>query len=276
MSRRNRDSGGGVSLFPFLSILVCVIGCLTMIIVVVQLMQMNKVEGREPDEVVRAEQYVELDEKNEEQGKDLETLRTELEKLIQANRDFSMLKEKERLLKSMVENSEDTNRMRDELIAELNRLMVTNEQLDKDHEEMVAQITLLKEEIEKRKLPPNAAKMLVKPSGSGSNIEPYFVEVADKMVRIHTSLTAPPRDIPIASITQDKDFVTLLDRIAAEPYRKLILLVRGNDGAVDSYSRLGAVVNTYNQSTGSQIIPGKLPLPGEGEVDLSQFAEYLQ
>ena len=69
--------------------------------------------------------------------------------------------------------------------------------------------------------------------------------------------------------------VKLLDRIAAEPYRKLILLVRGNDGAVEAYSRVGAVVRTYNAGTGSQIIPGKLPLPGEGEVDLSQFAEYL-
>src|SRR5690606_26038788 len=109
---------------------------------------------------------------------------------------------------------------------ELNLLIKTNESLDKDHEEMLVQIAKLKAEIEKRKLPSDVAKLQVKPSGSGANVEPYFVEVADKIVRIHRSLTAPPIDIPIASINQDKDFVTLLERIAGEPYRKLILLVR--------------------------------------------------
>ncbi len=276
MARRNRGGGGEVSLFPFLSILVCVIGCLTMVIVVVQLMQMNKVEGREPEEVERAKEYVELDKEKVEQGKDLEKMRTELEKLIQANRDFSQLREKVRQLETMLENNEDNTRLRDELIAELNRLIATNETLDKDHEELLAQIETLKAEIEKRKLPPDAQKMQVKPSGSGGNVEPYFVEVADKVVRIHRSLTEPPLDIPIASINQDKDFVSLLERIAAEPYRKLILLVRANDGAVDAYSRVGAVVRTFNQGTGAEIIPGKLPLPGEGEVDLSLFGEYLK
>lgn len=247
-----------------------------MVIVVVQLMAMNKVEGREPEEVERAKEYVELDKEKVEQGKDIETLRTELEKLIQANKDFSQLREKQRQLETMLENNEDSNRLRDELIAELNRLLATNEALDKDHEEMLVQLATLKEEIERRKLPPDVQKMQVKPSGSGGNVEPYFVEIADKVVRIHRSLTEPPLNIPIASINQDKDFVTLLDRISAEPYRKLILLVRGNDGAVDAYARVGKVVRDYNQGTGSQIIPGKLPLPGEGEVDLSLFADYLK
>jgi len=276
MARRNRGGGGEVSLFPFLSILVCVIGCLTMVIVVVQLMQMNKVEGREPEEVERAKEYVELDKEKVELGQDLEKRRAELEKLIQSNQDFAQQQEKLRQMETMLENSEESNRRRDELIAELNLLIKTNESLDKDHAEMLVQIEELKAEIAKRKLPADVAKMQVKPSGSGGNVEPYFVEVADKIVRIHRSLTEPPLDIPIASINQDKDFVTLLERIAAEPYRKLILLVRANDGAVDAYSRVGQVVRSFNQSTGAEIIPGKLPLPGEGEVDLSLFAEYLK
>jgi hypothetical protein len=276
MARRNKDAGGAVSLFPFLSILVCVIGCLTMIIVVVQLMQMNKVEGREPEEVERAKEYVELEKDQVEQGKDIEKRRADLEKLIQANQDFTQQQEKLRQMETMLENSEESNRRRDELIAELNLLLKTNEDLDKDHGELVAQIIALKEEIEKRKLPPDIASVVVKPSGSGSNIEPYFVEVADKLVRIHRTVKGPPQDIPIASINQDKDFVELLERIAAEPYRKLILLVRANDGAVDSHARVATSVRNFNSASGSQIIPGKLPLPGEGPLDLSLFAEFLK
>ncbi len=276
MARRNKASGESVSLFPFLSILICVIGCLTMIIVVVQLMAMNRVEGREPEEVARAKEYVKLDKEKIEQGEDIEEMRTELEKLIQANRSFSEIQEKLRQLETMLDSNEDTKRLRDELIAELNLLLMTNEKLDKDHAELVVQITALKEEIEKRKLPPDVAPVQVKPSGSGGNIEPYFVEVADKMVRIHRTVAGPPQDIPVASINQDKDFVELLDTIAGQPYRKLILLVRANDGAVDTYAQLAAVVRTYNQGSGAEIIPGKLPLPGEGPVDLSLFAEFLK
>ena len=51
MARARKDSGQAVSLFPFLSILVCMIGCLTLIIVVLNLIAMNKGEGREPEEI---------------------------------------------------------------------------------------------------------------------------------------------------------------------------------------------------------------------------------
>ena len=179
-------------------------------------------------------------------------------------------------METMLENSEESNRRRDELIAELNLLIKTNEDLDKDHEELLAQIKALKEEIEKRKLPPDVAAVQVKPSGSGTNIEPYFVEIADKLVRIHRTVEGPPHDVPIASINQDAEFVGLLERIAAAPYRKLILLVRANDGAVDAHASVAASVRNFNAASGAQIIPGKLPLPGEGPLDLSLFKEFLK
>ena len=155
-------------------------------------------------------------------------------------------------------------------------LTKTNEVLDKDHEDLLVQIKALKEEIEKRKLPPVVASVQVKPSGSGTNVEPYFVEIADKLVRIHRTLEGPAHEIPIASVNQDKEFVELLERIAAEPYRKLILLVRANDGAVDAYASVAAIVRNFNAASGAQIIPGKLPLPGEGPLDLSLFSDFLK
>ena len=44
MARRLQDDGASVNLFPFLSILVCIIGCLTLIIVVVNLIAMSNPE----------------------------------------------------------------------------------------------------------------------------------------------------------------------------------------------------------------------------------------
>ena len=54
MAKRARDTGGSVNLFPFLSILICIIGCLTLIIVVINLIAMSKGEGRTSEEVERA------------------------------------------------------------------------------------------------------------------------------------------------------------------------------------------------------------------------------
>ncbi|MCB1091190.1 MAG: hypothetical protein KDL87_06650, partial [Verrucomicrobiae bacterium] len=39
--------------------------------------------------------------------------------------------------------------------------------------------------------------------------------------------------------------------------------------------KINAVVGAFNQRVGTQIIPGRLPLPGDGKVDLSMFAQYL-
>ena len=49
MAKRRQDGGTEVSLFPFLSILACIIGCLTMIIVALTVIQMNSGE-REPED----------------------------------------------------------------------------------------------------------------------------------------------------------------------------------------------------------------------------------
>ena len=37
-----------------------------------------------------------------------------------------------------------------------------------------------------------------------------------------------------------------------------------------------ALVSGYNRANGTELIPGRLPLPGEGKVDLQMFAQYLE
>ncbi|MCB1233684.1 MAG: hypothetical protein KDM91_01275 [Verrucomicrobiae bacterium] len=276
MAKRKKDSGTSVNLFPFLSILVCIIGCLTLIIVVLNLMSMSKAEGREPKEVERAREYVEMKKKQDEDQKKYDDLRQLIENLIQQNKDTLTQMQKLELLKNMLENQEEIDASREELIAKFNLLQNTNKKLDEDHNQMVVQIEEMKKEIAKRKLPPDPSRMRVIPSGSGTNIEPYFVEIADKTVLIHQSLTEPPVEIPSASVNQDENFVKLLDAIAAKPYRRLIFLVRGNPEAVANLGRANAVVGAYNQTRGSEIIAGRLPLPGDGKVDLSMFAQYLK
>ncbi|MCF6312464.1 MAG: hypothetical protein L3J39_08430 [Verrucomicrobiales bacterium] len=273
---RRKSSGAEISLFPFLSILVCVIGCLTMIIVFINLIQMNKGEGKEPKEIEVAKEYVELKKQQEKDKVKLDKLRQLVENLIQNQEDLRAKREKLNRLKELLASNEQIDSLRDELIAKLNLLMRTNKKLDKDKVELLAEVEKLEKEIKKRKLPPKIAALRVQSSGSASNIEPYFVEIADKTVLIHTSLTEPPVEFPSASLKQNKDFLDLLKKIGEKPYRKLIFLVRGNSASVANFKRANSTVSTFNRATGAEILPGKLPLPGEGKVDLSVFAKFLK
>ena len=276
MARKRKDSGTSVSLFPFLSILVCMIGCLTLIIVVLNLVAMNKQEGREPEEVERARLFVELEKENKEDEEKLDDLRQLIENLLQVNKEDMDRRTKLNQLKEMLENAEKIDAVREELIAQFNLLQQTNKKLVEDEKLLMAEIEAAKKEIEERKLPPEPAALQVRPSGSGANVEPYFVEIADKTVLIHHSLREPPIEIPSASLNQSEDFIKLLQTIAAKPYRKLIFLVRGNTGSVANLNQANSVVGAFNQNTGAQILAGRLPLPGDGKVDLSMFEQYLK
>ncbi len=273
---RRKSKGAEISLFPFLSILVCVIGCLTMIIVFINLIQMDQAEGKEPEEVEVAKEYVEIDKKQKDDQKELDRLRQLMENVIQDQEDLRSKREKLRRLKELLSNNEIIDSLREELIAKLNLLVNTNKKLNKDKETLMADIKKLKEEIEKRKLPPDAASLRVQSSGSSANVEPYFVEIADKTVLIHTSLTEPPLVIPSASLKQSKEFLDLLKKISEKPYRKLIFLVRGNPASVANFNRANGVVGGFNRVSGTRILPGKLPLPGEGKLDLTVFAKFLK
>ena len=276
MARRGQDESASVNLFPFLSILICIIGCLTLIIVVINLIAMSKGEGKTPEEVERAREYMLVKKEKEDQQKELDKLRIDIENLIQENKNIIQDRDKLVLLKEMLDNQEEIDQSREELIAKFNLLSRTNKQLVSDEVVLQEEIKKKEEEIAKRKLPPVPAALRVRPSGSSSSTKPFFAEVSDTSVYIHRSLSEDPAVIPVASLNQDENFIKLLEEIASANNHRLIFLVRGTDGSVNTLNRARAVVNAFNQSNGSEIIPGRLPLPGEGRVDLNMFAKFLE
>lgn len=275
MAKRARDDGSGVNLFPFLSILICIIGCLTLIIVIINLVAMSQGEGRTSEEVERAREYMLVKKEKEEKQAEQDKLRQLIENLIQQNKDTLTARDKLTRLKEMLENQEEIDKSREELIAKFNVLVDTNKKLVNDEQFLQEEIKKKEEEIAKRKLPPDAAALRVRPSGSSSNTRPFFAEISERGVYIHRSLSEEPEVIPIASLNQSEEFIEFLKSIAAEPYNRLIFLVRGTPGAVKTLNQASQLVAAYNRSSGTEIIPGRLPLPGEGKVDLEMFAQFL-
>ena len=275
MAKRARDEGGGVSLFPFLSILICIIGCLTLIIVIINLVAMSQGEGRTSEEVERAREYMLVKKEKEEKQAEQDKLRQLIENLIQQNKDSLAARDKLTRLKEMLENQEEIDKSREELIAKFNLLVDTNKKLVADEALLQEEIKKKEEEIARRKLPPDPASLRVRPSGSSANTRPFFAEISERGVYIHRSLTEEAEVIPIATLNQSEEFIELLKTVSSEPYNRLIFLVRGTPGAVKTLGQASQLVSAYNRSNGTEIIPGRLPLPGEGKVDLQMFAQFL-
>lgn len=276
MARKRKDTGTSVNLFPFLSILVCIIGCLTLIIVVLNLIAMTKTEGREPEEVERAREFALLKQAEEEDQKQYDELRALVDALVRMNQDLLAKRQKLALLKEMLESAEKIDASREELIAKFQLLSQTNVRLVSDQERLAMEIEELAKELAQRQVPPDPPALQVRPSGSGANTQPFFVEVADAMLLIHHSLTEPPVEVPAGSVEISEEFRQLLDTVASRPFHTLILLVRGSEGAVANLAKVNSTVTAFNERTGAGIIPGRLPLPGEGKVDLALFAQYLK
>ncbi|MEM7146284.1 MAG: hypothetical protein AAF591_14190 [Verrucomicrobiota bacterium] len=267
MGRARNKADVEVSLFPFLSILACIIGCLTMIIVALSIIQANK-DGREPEDVTRAKEFLKVEREQEDEGKKIDQLKQRIDAIILKREKLAEKREELKMLEIEVVEAEDVDQLRDELIAELNRLQQQIEQLVKDEEELMAQIELLKQEIADRELPPDEPAVLVRPSGSGINVRPFFVEVTNAAVILHQSLSEEPVRIPIAGINSDERFLELVNTAKATPNGQIVFLIRGD--ARGAYNRAQAIANA------ADVRNSKLPLVGQGKVDLRIFEEFLE
>ena len=73
MGRRESSDGDGVSLFPFMSILVCLIGSLTLMIAALMIISMNSQQS--PEVIERYQKYSELEANQQQDVEELERLK---------------------------------------------------------------------------------------------------------------------------------------------------------------------------------------------------------
>jgi vacuolar-type H+-ATPase subunit I/STV1 len=252
-----------------------------MIIVVLNLAQMDQAEGQTPEEILRAQEWMAITKQQEKEREELDTLKNLIEKMIQENRDVIAKREKLLRLKDLKENTEEIDKSRNELIAKINALQRAIEQFDKQYPEITKQIEELMAELKRRELPPDPPRLRVRPSGSGTSAFPFFVEAANNALLIHQSLTEEPVVIPTAALGQNEAFVDLLKLVSGKRTNRLIFLVRGSKESAKTYNAAANLINTYNEQNKSdqrfnRILPGRLPLPAQGKVDLTPFAQYLR
>jgi hypothetical protein len=264
MARRRRKQGVSVSLFPFLSILACVIGTLTLMITALALGQMDT------DEVASELKLDYLKRQIARSLAEIERLEKKLEE-VESGAD--------ELLKQIADAKvelERLKRLRERLFDQADKKVEPEIDVpvvdDEKHKKRIAQMqeelstqekrkTELVAEIEERGKPPEEAEVIIQPGGSGVDIEPTFVECAASVVVVYDG--DQPWRVRRADLSTDEKFLALLDRVAEQPRASLIFLVRDD--------ALGTYYTARNLARSRYARNGKLPVIGHGKIDLSMF-----
>ena len=269
MARRSKEFENGVSLFPFMSILACLIGILTLMIsVMIQVQQIEK-NGRTEEEMARAMK-----------NRDLQLKAADLEKEI-ADLDKKLKKKKETV--SAMAKIEDVKILLTMKLEELEKAKdpkLTDAQLQKQVENMKKEVNairmkrpslekrlkVLQDELMARKEAPKPKEsVIVQPRGIGEGgaEEIFFVECNSTGI-VFLDGEGGPKKISTDAIKTSGVYAKYLDRVKKTEDSMVLFLIRKTGNKAYRWA-VGIAELKYKLSN------GKLPLPNDGEIDLSLF-----
>ena len=277
MAKRRSSSGEEVSLFPFLSILACLIGALVIIIVVLVVAQTERMEGRAPEEIKMAQEVLNIKkelEKREEEKAKLDEKLAELKKVEEEVEDKKLRFAK---LRKLLDSSKDVQQQNMEisqqLQKELDDLLLQLDGLKKQQTESKKEIELLMAELEKRKVPKDKKPppVQVQPSGSGMGAETkvYFVEATGGGLKLLKPWGEEDYRLSAQAevVLGDHAFNHFLLELQKDKNSLILFLIR-DDGYGAFNNGAGRAESDYG------IRVGKLPIPGRGELQLDLFEKF--
>lgn len=276
MAKRRASGEGEISLFPFLSILACLIGALVLMIVVLVISQMGKAEGRTAEEIERAQDYIKLKKEIEERKVQDVILKEKLATLQKLQKELEEKQQKFIKLRKLLATSKDLQeanlKISQKMQKELDDLLLEIEGMKKQQAESKKEIATLMAEIKKRHVPEDKKipPVVVQPSGSGMDPDTkvYFVEAAGGALKILGAWGEDYRLSASASVVvADAAYNYFLAELAKNPKSLLLFLIR-DDGQGAFNNGAGRAENDY------KVRIGKLPIPGKGMLDLAMFDKY--
>lgn len=256
------DPGSEVSLFPFLSVLACVIGVLTLAIAALSISHLRS--GRDPEEVARADEYVRMERQMREERELLERLRREVEEAKGIEEELQRLRPQATQSAPDI-SKEEVERLR-RLLEDLKKQMADRSEAAERLKEEIARLeALLKEleaDLETRQAALKGPAIMVKPGEAGRGKKYFFAEATREGLVLHGP--GAKWRVPLKEIEKSKAFDSLCDSVKKAGQAVLVLLIRG-DG-IEAFQKAERAA----QKAGVTV--GRLPLVGQGPVDLSEFS----
>jgi biopolymer transport protein ExbD len=279
MVKRRTHRSDEIMLIPFLDILCSLIGVLVLIIVVLCVAQTQKINGRTPEELQRAQEHQRMLKEKKENEKINAVLKDKVEKLEKLQTETKQKEEQVAKLRKLLDTStadRDKNKeVSQNLMKELDNLLIEVNGLTTQDAPLKKQIADLQAEIKKRQPPPlKGAPVQVQPGGSGlaKGSKVFFVEASGGKLTFYwddktKNVVSATADV----VAVDAAFNAYLKAVQTVPQSKIIFLLR-DDGMGAFNLGAGWAQATYGYKV-EQI--GRLPIPGRGEIDLQMFKEFL-
>lgn len=279
MAKKNAHKSEEIMLIPFLDILCSLIGVLALIIVVLVVAQTQRIKGRTPEELQRAQEHLKLLKLKQEYEIKYAGLAEKLEMLKRLEEEHKIKKEESDKLKNLLTNAdsikEKNKAASNSMQVELDRLMTEIRGLagqEPDLKKKVAELLAAFEKIKPPEKKDPAVRINPAGSGMGGGTVVFFIDAAgDKL----TFFWNPKEKYTVSSVPEvivaDGPFNAFLQAVKAIPQSKLIFLLR--DDGMRSYN-LGAgwAQSQYGFKVEQM---GKMLVPGRGDLDLQLFGKLL-
>ncbi len=268
MARRRKVEDAGISLFPFLSILACLIGVLTLMISVMTRLNSPDTAGQTEEDINRAKKRSQLVSLAQGLEVEIDDLDKRLKKERASSLQLAKLREERQQLEGKsAELKKQQNKSPDEIKAtaeklqqEIASLIAKKGQLEKEAKE-------IKDEITARKAAPDPPKSVqVRPGGSGNNrpSSVFFVECSEKGINLYKRGGTQPQFIKMDDIPKSGAYQDYLKKIKSVRDPMVLYLIRRTGYSTYRWA-------AHEALTKHQLRTGKLPLPNDGELDLSAF-----
>ena len=259
--RRRRHANLGVSLFPFLSVLACVIGTLTLLLAAIAI---GRLGGPSLAWVAMAEEVARLESLIQAGQAELVFLQAQIQERKEQSQRAAEVGQRLTALGlapevSFEELSGLVNRLREavEVEADLQRLLTLREGLA----EKIAQG---EKAYSSKKRDRDAAPIIIEPSGIGREWQPFLVECGQDYVEYYDAGDGQSRRIPVEDIKQGHLLPRVFQYIRAIPRSLIVFLIRP-DG-IETCKEARRIAERY------RVRRAELPLPGTGPLDLSRMS----
>jgi hypothetical protein len=258
--RRRRDDGLVVSLFPFLSVLACVIGTLTLLLAVIAIQRLG---GQSLAQVRLAAQLDALRGSIAAGEARLVELEAQLRESAERAREQAELGARLSALGLSLDIPLEELAGIAERVREASDLAERARALEREQTVLAERVSAQERALAARRAAQTRAPVIIDPSGLGPDWRPYLVDCTADYIELHHASGRESFRIPSGEIGVSESYRRYLRRIRAIRDAIVIFLIRP-----DGVATYEAAVREADQH---RVRNAKLPLPGEGALDFSRL-----
>ncbi len=261
---KSRKAQIEVSLFPFLSILACVIGILVLILCTVVISQIDpegveEVKKQNEENLERKKRLDELEIARLELEQKLKEAENRLKEKVDFTADLkksqTILAQLRKEIDSKKSKSTEVSKLSKELVLKLKQketLLASLAEKEKLHKALMAAIQKEKERVH--------SKLKLESTGSGflANFNPIYVDCTEKGITV--MMDDKPLVLNRGAIPNHKQWIELMKKTAKTQKGIFVFLVRPNYQAVSNYWYAKSICEKNGAKTSKIPLNSKLPL----------------